>query len=411
MIKKTLVNRFLGYVKQDTQSDPHSTTFPSTKTQLEFGKLLKAECESLGLVDVSMDEHGYVFATLPATTSKKCPTIGFIAHMDTAPDFSGKNVNPQIIEGYNGEPIVLNAAQNIILSPAQFPVLNLMIGEDLITTDGTTLLGADDKSGIASIMTACEYLLQHPEIEHGPIRIGFTPDEEVGHGVDYFDVERFGADFAYTIDGGTVGEVQSQSFNAASARVTFNGVSVHPGSAKDKLINSILLAQEYHTLLPAKEVPEHTEGYEGFYLLHDIKGGIEQTVADYILRDHDKTLFAKRKEVMEAAAAEMNARYKEGTVTVELKDNYYNMKEIIDQHPEVMALANEAITNLGITPNDDPIRGGTDGSRLSFMNLPCPNIFTGGYNFHGRYEFLVISQFELACKAIIEIATLAAQKA
>ncbi|MGL4799210.1 MAG: peptidase T [Cellulosilyticaceae bacterium] len=410
MLRETLINRFLKYVKIDTQSDSKSTTFPSTASQLEFGKMLKSECESLGLVDVSMDAHGYVFATLPATTDKELPTIGFIAHMDTAPDFSGKNVNPQMVSNYDGEAIILNKEKNIVLSPTQFPVLKTMVGEDLITTDGTTLLGADDKAGIASIMTACEYLLQHPEIQHGPIRIGFTPDEEVGHGVDHFDVARFGADFAYTIDGGTLGEIQSQSFNAAGSKVTFSGVSVHPGSAKDKLINSILLANEYNALLPSNEVPERTEGYEGFFMLHDIKGGIEETTADYIIRDHSKELFAKRKEVMTEAAAEMNKRYGEGTVTLEISDSYYNMKEIIDQHPHIMALANEALSNLGVTPTDDPIRGGTDGSRLSFMGLPCPNIFTGGYNFHGRFEFVVLNHFEMSCKTIIEIAKVAASK-
>lgn len=410
MLRETLVNRFLNYVKVDTQSDSKSTTFPSTQSQLDFGKQLACECEKLGLVEVEVDSYGYVFATLPATTDKELPTIGFIAHMDTAPDFSGKNVNPQLVSNYDGEAILLNKEKNILLSPTQFPLLKTMVGEDLITTDGTTLLGADDKAGIASIMTACEYLLAHPEIEHGKIRIGFTPDEEVGHGVDHFDVARFGADFAYTIDGGTLGEIQSQSFNACGATVTFNGVSVHPGGAKDKLINSILLASEYNALLPANEVPEHTEGYEGFYLLHDIKGGIEQTVADYIIRDHSKELFANRKEVMIQAVAEMNKRYGEGTATIAINDSYYNMKEVIDQHPHIMALANEALSNLGVTPNDEPIRGGTDGSRLSFMGLPCPNIFTGGYNFHGRFEFLVISQFEMACQTIIEIAKLAATK-
>lgn len=409
MLRQKLVDNFLKYVKIDTTSDSNSKTFPSTQSQIEFAKMLKAECEALGLTDISLDEFGYVMATLPATSTKQLPTIGFIAHMDTAPDFTGKDVKPQIHENYDGNTLTINAEKNIVLSPKQFPILKKMVGETLITTDGTTLLGGDDKAGIAAIMTAIEYLVAHPELEHGPIRIGFTPDEEVGHGVDHFDVARFGAEFAYTIDGGTAGEIQSQSFNAAGAKITFNGVSVHPGSAKNKLKNSMLFAYEFNTLFPANEVPEQTEGLEGFYFLCGINGGIEETTCNYIIRDHSKELFVQRKQFMIDAVAEMNKRHGEGTATLEMSDNYYNMKEIVDQHPHIMELANHAVENLGMTPVDDPIRGGTDGSRLSFMGLPCPNIFTGSYNCHGRFEFVVEAHMELACKSVIEIATLAAK--
>lgn len=411
MIKERVLEKFLDYVKIDTTSDPKSETFPSTPSQIEFAKKLKAECEAMGLVEVTLDEYGYVMATLPSNTNKTLPTIGFIAHMDTAPDFNGKNVNPKQVDHYNGEDIVLNEEKQIILSPSQFPILKEMLGETLITTDGTSLLGGDDKAGIASIMTALEYLTSHPEIPHGKIRIGFTPDEEVGHGADHFDVAKFGCDFAYTIDGGALGEMQSQTFNAASAHLEIQGVSVHPGSAKNKLKNSILIAYEFNSLLPADEVPEKTEGYEGFYFMHDITGTIDYTTVDYIIRDHDRSLFEKRKEVMKEAAAEINRRYGAGTVQITLTDSYYNMKEIIDQNPKVMELANKALANLGITPNDDPIRGGTDGARLSFMGLPCPNLFTGSYNCHGRYEFVVVSQLAAACQAILEIIKVSVENA
>lgn len=315
MLTQALISRFLDYVKIDTTSDPYSSTYPSTKKQLDFAKRLYDDCIALGLSDVSLDEFGYVMATLPATSTKKLPTIGFIAHMDTAPSFSGTNVSPQIHENYDGQDLLLNAEQKIVLSPKQFPELEGLVGETLITSDGTTLLGADDKAGIASILTACTYLLEHPEIEHGPIRIGFTPDEEVGHGVDHFDVARFGADFAYTIDGSVAGEIQSQSFNAAGAVLTFNGVSVHPGSAKNKLKNSILFAYELHAMLPADEVPEKTEGFEGFFFMTDIKGDIEKTRTEYIIRDHDRQKFNDKKALLEACVTKMNARHGEGTVT------------------------------------------------------------------------------------------------
>lgn len=403
MVNEPVIKRFLDYVKVDTTSDSRSTTFPSTTTQIEFAKQLKAECEKIGLTEVTLDEYGYVMATLPANTNKVLPTIGFIAHMDTAPDFTGKGVKPQVVENYQGGDILLNEKENIKLSPTQFPVLNEKIGETLITTDGTTLLGGDDKAGIAAILTACEHLINHPELPHGKIRIGFTPDEEVGHGADHFDVAKFGCDFAYTVDGSGAPELQSQTFNAASAHIVVQGVSVHPGAAKDKMKNSLLMAYELHSLLPADEVPEKTGLFEGFYLLHDLAGSVDLTTMDYIIRDHSKEIFEQRKQKMSEVVATMNARYGEGSFTLTLTDSYYNMSEIIDQHPHVMELATKAFQNLGITPNTDPIRGGTDGARLSFMGLPTPNFFTGTYNGHGRYEFVVASELIAAYKVILEI--------
>lgn len=404
-----LVNRFLNYVKVDTQSSTSSDTFPSTQTQIDFAHTLAKECESLGLLDVSVDEHGYVMATLPGNIDSNIPIVGFIAHMDTAPDYSGKDVNPQLIENYNGEDLLLNAEQNIIMSPKQFPVLKTLVGETLITTDGTTLLGGDDKAGIAEIMTAIEYLIEHPEIPHGTIRIGFTPDEEIGKGVDFFDVKRFNADFAYTIDGGTVGEVQYDNFNAASAHVTVNGVSVHPGAAKNKLKNSITIGCEFNSLMPALEVPEHTDGFEGFYHLHDMSCSIEKTVLSYIIRDHSKEKFLERKAKIQSVADHINHKYGKNTASVTITDSYFNMKEVVENHPKIMAIANQALKNIGLEPQNEPIRGGTDGARLSFMGLPCPNIFTGSYNYHGRYEFTVVAHMDLATRAIIEIAQLVAK--
>ncbi len=407
-MREKLLNRFLKYVQIDTMSDDASTTFPSTKTQLEFGKMLVAECEALGLKDVSMDEYGYVMATLPSNVSYDTDTVGFIAHMDTVPDYSGKNVKPQVIH-YQGGDIILNQETGVTLSPTQFPVLNDFIGETLITTDGTTVLGGDDKAGIAEILTAMEYLIEHPEIPHGTIRIGFTPDEEIGKGVDFFDVKKFNAHFAYTIDGGALGELQCENFNAASATVTIEGVSVHPGSAKGKMKNSLAIACEYQNLLPANEVPELTEGHEGFYHLHDMKGILEHTELHYIIRDHDKNKFESRKATMLTLANELNQKYGKDTVKVTIKDSYFNMKEIIDQYPEVMSLAEKAITSIGVTPIHEPIRGGTDGARLSFNGLPCPNIFTGSYNYHGKYEFTVVNHMLLAAETIIEISKLVAK--
>ncbi|MEG0012597.1 MAG: peptidase T [Cellulosilyticaceae bacterium] len=405
-MKENLVNRFLEYIKVETTSDSKSDTFPSTQSQISFANTLANECRLLGLQDVIVDNYGYVMATLPNNTSLDLPTVGFIAHMDTAPDFCGKNISPQIIENYEGNEIILNDEKDIILSPTQFPILNQLVGETLITTDGTTLLGADDKAGIAEILTAIEHLINHPEIPHGTIRVGFTPDEEVGHGVDHFDVAKFGADFAYTVDGGAVAEIQSSNFNANNVTVKVHGVSVHPGDAKDKMKNSMTIAYKYHSLLPENEVPEQTTGFEGFYHLHDMQCSIEKTVMEYIIRDHDKDSFESRKLYMQQAADKINTLYGANTVEVILNDSYFNMQEIVDQHPEIMELAKQAMINLGISPIVSPIRGGTDGSRLSFMGLPCPNLFTGSYNAHGKFEFAVVSYMELVSKILVEIATL-----
>ncbi len=408
-MKEQLTSRFLKYVKTNTQADESNTSFPSTKEQLTFGKALVKECTLLGLQDARMDEYGYVFATLPSNIDRKVPTVGFIAHMDTVSDYPGAHVKPQLIENYSGEKITLNENEHIFLSPSQFPILKDFIGETLITTDGTTILGGDDKAGIAEILTAMEYLITHPEIPHGTIRVGFTPDEEIGRGVDFFDVKKFNADFAYTIDGGLVGELQCENFNAASATLNFRGVSVHPGSAKGKMKNSLAMACEYQNLLPQGETPECTEGYEGFYHLHDMQGTLENTTLHYIIRDHDKDKFEARKQEMLRLVDTLNEKYGEGTVSITLKDSYYNMKEIIDQYPQVMTLAEKAIEKVGIVPIRQPIRGGTDGARLSFMGLPCPNIFTGAYNCHAKYEFTVVSHMLLATQTIIELSQLVAQ--
>ena len=403
MIREELLERFLRYVKVNTKSDEKSETTPSTACQLDLARILKDECEKMGLTEVSLDDNGYLMATLPSNTDKETPVIGFIAHMDTSPDFKGEGVNPQIVE-YKGGDIVLNKDMNISLTESYYPVLKELVGETLITTDGTTLLGADDKNGIAEIMTAMSYLIKNPDIKHGKIRIGFTPDEEVGRGADFFDVKKFGADFAYTIDGGAIGELECENFNASSAIVKISGSNIHPGYAKNKMKNSILIANEFNEELPQNEVPQHTSGYEGFYHLNDIEGSVESTVLTYILRDFEADGIVNRKNKLKEIEAKLNSKYGEGTVEVILKDQYQNMKEIVDQYPEIMERAKKAMNNLGIVPKIVPIRGGTDGSRLSFMGLPCPNIFTGGYNFHGKYEFTVVSYMELACKTIIEIA-------
>lgn len=405
-MQQKLLNRFLNYVQVNTMSDEASTTYPSSPVQIDFAKRLVDECKAIGLEEVSLDDYGYVMATLPANT--KAPTIGFIAHMDTVPDYPGNNVHPKVIENYQGDALLLNA-EGTTLNPNQFPILKELKGETLITTDGTTVLGADDKAGIAEILTAMEYLIAHPEIPHGKIRIGFTPDEEIGHGVDYFDVSKFGADFAYTIDGCALGELQYENFNAASATITFHGVSVHPGSSKNKMRNSILLANQYQSKLPPLEVPEHTEDYEGFYHLHDMKGTVEKTTLHYIIRDHDTALFEKRKQVMLDLVNQMNQEAHEIIAEIVIKDQYHNMKEIIVQSPYIIDLAKNAFKTCNVTPLLKPIRGGTDGARLSFMNLPCPNIFTGGYNCHGKYEFAVLSHMLKATEIIVEIAKQATQ--
>ena len=405
-----LVERFLKYVSFDTQSSEETEVTPSTPGQMVFAKYLKEELESLGLEDITLDEHGYLFATLPANIDKPVPTIGFIAHMDTSPDMSGKDVSPRIVQNYDGSDIVLCAEENVVLSPSQFPELLDHKGEDLIVTNGKTLLGADDKAGIAEIVSAIVYLKEHPEIKHGKIRIGFNPDEEIGLGAHKFDVEKFGCDWAYTMDGGEIGELEFENFNAASAKITFKGRNVHPGSAKNKMINSIRVANRFCAMLPAHETPEHTEGYEGFYHLISFNGDVEQTTVAYIIRDHDRARFESRKKKIERFVSEINAEYGEGTATLELRDQYYNMREKIEPVMHIIDTAFAAMEAVGVKPNVKPIRGGTDGAQLSFKGLPCPNIFAGGLNFHGRYEFAPIQNMEKAMKVIVKIAELVAIK-
>lgn len=405
-----LVERFLKYVSFDTQSSEETEVTPSTPGQMVFAKYLKEELESLGLEDITLDEHGYLFATLPANIDKPVPTIGFIAHMDTSPDMSGKDVSPRIVQNYDGSDIVLCAEENVVLSPSQFPELLDHKGENLIVTNGKTLLGADDKAGIAEIVSAIVYLKEHPEIKHGKIRIGFNPDEEIGLGAHKFDVEKFGCDWAYTMDGGEVGELEFENFNAASAKITFKGRNVHPGYAKNKMINSIRVANRFCAMLPAHETPEHTEGYEGFYHLISFNGDVEQTTVAYIIRDHDRARFESRKKKIERFVSEINAEYGEGTATLELRDQYYNMREKIEPVMHIIDTAFAAMEAVGVKPNVKPIRGGTDGAQLSFKGLPCPNIFAGGLNFHGRYEFAPIQNMEKAMKVIVKIAELVAIK-
>ena len=405
-----LVERFLKYVSFDTQSSEKTEVTPSTPGQMVFAKYLKEELESLGLEDITLDEHGYLFATLPANIDKPVPTIGFIAHMDTSPDMSGKDVSPRIVQNYDGSDIVLCAEENVVLSPSQFPELLDHKGEDLIVTNGKTLLGADDKAGIAEIVSAIVYLKEHPEIKHGKIRIGFNPDEEIGLGAHKFDVEKFGCDWAYTMDGGEVGELEFENFNAASAKITFKGRNVHPGYAKNKMVNSIRVANRFCAMLPAHETPEHTEGYEGFYHLISFNGDVEQTTVAYIIRDHDRARFESRKKKIERFISEINAEYGEGTATLELRDQYYNMREKIEPVMHIIDTAFAAMEAVGVKPNVKPIRGGTDGAQLSFKGLPCPNIFAGGLNFHGRYEFAPIQNMEKAMKVIVKIAELVAIK-
>lgn len=405
-----LVERFLKYVSFDTQSSEETEVTPSTPGQMVFAKYLKEELESLGLEDITLDEHGYLFATLPANIDKPVPTIGFIAHMDTSPDMSGKDVSPRIVQNYDGSDTVLCAEENVVLSPSQFPELLDHKGEDLIVTNGKTLLGADDKAGIAEIVSAIVYLKEHPEIKHGKIRIGFNPDEEIGLGAHKFDVEKFGCDWAYTMDGGEIGELEFENFNAASAKITFKGRNVHPGYAKNKMINSIRVANRFCAMLPAHETPEHTEGYEGFYHLISFNGDVEQTTVAYIIRDHDRARFESRKKKIERFVSEINAEYGEGTATLELRDQYYNMREKIEPVMHIIDTAFAAMEAVGVKPNVKPIRGGTDGAQLSFKGLPCPNIFAGGLNFHGRYEFAPIQNMEKAMKVIVKIAELVAIK-
>lgn len=405
----TVVDRFLKYVKFDTESSTETGTTPSTPGQMVLARELEKELQEMGLEDISLDEKGYIMATLPANTDKKVPTIGFVAHMDTSPDLTGKDVNPQIVKNYDGKDIILNKELNIILSPNDFPEMQDYIGQDLIVTDGKTLLGADDKAGIAEILTAIKYLKDHPEIKHGKIRIGFTPDEEIGAGADYFDVEKFGCEWAYTMDGGPIGELEYENFNAAGVKINIQGRSVHPGYAKDKMVNALVVANKLVSLLPSNERPEHTTEYEGFYHLTNISGTVDAATVGYIIRDHDREIFEKRKKVMLDTIAFINKLYPDST-TVEIKDQYYNMREKVEPVKHVVDLAFEAMTAVGVTPIVKPIRGGTDGARLSFMGLPCPNIFAGGHNFHGRYEFVPIQSMEKAVQVIVKIAELVTSK-
>lgn len=405
-MKKEVIDRLITYAQMDTQSDENSHTCPSTPGQLTLGRLLVDELKGIGMQEVTMDENGYVMATLPANTDKPVPTIGFLAHIDTATDFTGAGVKPRIVEQYDGQDIVLNQAQNVILSPRDFPELSGYKGHTLVTTDGTTLLGADDKAGIAEIMTAMNYLIQHPELKHGKIRVAFTPDEEIGRGPHKFDVEAFGAKYAYTMDGGPLGELQYESFNAAAALVTCKGKNVHPGTAKGKMVNAAKIAMELNGMLPAEEAPEHTEGYEGFFHLTSIEGDVEVTELRYIIRDHDRELFEGRKAKLASIVEELQGKYGAERIVLQMKDQYYNMREKIEPVKEVVDIAQTAMEKLGIKPIIEPIRGGTDGSQLSYMGLPTPNIFTGGENYHGRYEYVSADNMVLAVKTIIEIVQL-----
>lgn len=404
-----VVDRFLQYVKFDTQSDELTNLTPSTPGQMIFAQHLQKELTALGLSNISLDDNGYLMATLPGNTDKKVPTVGFIAHLDTSPDMSGRHVTPRIIEKYEGGDITLNAEAGIVLSPEQFPELNDYVGQSLIVTDGNTLLGADDKAGIAEIITAVDYLMKHPEIKHGDIRIAFNPDEEIGQGAHKFDVEKFGADWAYTMDGGAIGELEFENFNAAVAKVTFSGRNVHPGYAKHKMINSIRVANQFAIMLPRWETPEHTEGYEGFYHLVGIEGDVEKTVLTYIIRDHDRDRFERRKKELEHLSRKINNEFP-NCVSLELKDQYYNMREKIEPVMYIIDIAKSAMERAGVVPKVQPIRGGTDGAQLSFKGLPCPNIFAGGLNFHGRFEFVPIPSMEKATDTIVEICKLVAEK-
>ena len=404
-----ITDRFLSYVKFDTQSDELTNLTPSTPGQMIFAEYLKEELEKMGLSEISLDENGYLMASLEANTDAKVPVVGFIAHLDTSPDMSGRHVSPRIVTAYDGKDIVLNADQNIVLSPADFPELLHYKGQDLIVTDGTTLLGADDKAGIAEIISAVAYLQAHPEIKHGKVRIAFNPDEEIGQGAHKFDVARFGADWAYTMDGGEIGELEYENFNAAVARVCFEGRNVHPGYAKHKMINSMRIANQFVIMLPRWETPEHTEDYEGFYHLVSMEGTVEKTVLTYIIRDHDRDRFERRKKELEHLARKINHEFP-GCCSIDIKDQYYNMREKIEPVKYVVDIAEEAMRRAGIKPKVQPIRGGTDGAQLSFKGLPCPNIFAGGLNFHGRYEFVPIASMEKAAEVIVEIVKLVEQR-
>ncbi|MYL49586.1 peptidase T [Halobacillus litoralis] len=408
-MKKELLERFTSYVKIDTQSDENSLTTPSTEKQWELANKLVDELKELGMEEVTVDDYAYVMATLPANTDKEVPVIGFLAHIDTATDFTGTGVNPQIVEGYDGGVIQLN--KDVVLSPEEFPELPTYKGQTLITTDGTTLLGADNKAGITEIMTALNHLIKNSEIKHGKIRVAFTPDEEIGRGPHKFDVERFGASYAYTVDGGPLGELQYESFNAATAKVTFHGHSVHPGTAKNKMVNAAKLAVAFQESLPGQEAPEHTEEYEGFFHLHSIQGDVEKAELTYLIRDHDKEAFQHRKEKMQQIAESIREKHGMKRVDLSMEDQYYNMGDKIEPVKHIVDIAHEAMLNKEVKPLVKPIRGGTDGSQLSYMGLPTPNLFTGGENFHGKYEYISLDSMEKATQVIVEIARLFEEKA
>ncbi|WP_179316929.1 peptidase T [Winogradskyella undariae] len=405
-----IIDRFIGYVTIDTESDPNSEETPSTTKQWDLANKLVEELKGIGLSDVTIDENAYIMATLPSNVDHEVPTIGFISHFDTSPDFTGANVKPQIIKNYDGKDIVLNAEQNIILSPNYFEDLLLYKGQTLITTDGTTLLGADDKAGITEIVTAMEYLINHPEIKHGTIKVGFTPDEEIGRGAHKFDVEKFGADWAYTMDGSQVGELEYENFNAAGAVIKVKGKIVHPGYAKGKMINSMYYASEFINTLPKLETPETTEGYEGFFHLHNMIGEVEETTLQYIIRDHDRDKFEARKALMKKIVLDLNTKYESDVFEIEIKDQYFNMKEKVEPVMHIVDIAEEAMKAVGIKPLIKAIRGGTDGSQLSYMGLPCPNIFAGGHNFHGRYEYVPVESIQKAVEVICKIAEITATR-
>tara|TARA_R110002033_G_scaffold23195_1_gene55103 strand:- start:6814 stop:8043 length:1230 start_codon:yes stop_codon:yes gene_type:complete len=405
-----IIDRFISYITIDTESDPNSETTPSTAKQWDLANILVEELKAIGLSDVTIDDNAYIMATLPSNVDHEVPTIGFISHFDTSPDFTGANIKPQIVENYDGKDIILNAEQDIVLSPDYFEDLLMYKGQTLITTDGTTLLGADDKAGITEIVTAMEYLINHPEIKHGTIKVGFTPDEEIGRGAHKFDVEKFGAEWAYTMDGSQVGELEYENFNAAGAKITVEGKIVHPGYAKGKMINSMYYASEFINILPRLETPERTEGYEGFFHLHNMEGEVEETTLQYIIRDHDKDKFEARKALMQKIVDDLNAKYESEVFKLELKDQYFNMKEKVEPVMHIVDIAEEAMKAVGVTPLIKAIRGGTDGSQLSYMGLPCPNIFAGGHNFHGRYEYVPVESIQKAVEVIVKIAELTAIK-
>jgi len=405
-----ITDRFLKYVSFTTTSDENTNMTPSTPGQMIFAKFLVEELTSIGLQQVELDKNGYVMATLPANTDKEVPTIGFVAHMDTSPDMSGRHVKARVVTNYDGKNIVLNAEKEVVFDTEKYPEILQYKGQDIVVTDGTTLLGADDKAGIAEIVTAMEYLIAHPEIKHGKIRVGFTPDEEIGQGADHFNVQKFGADWAYTMDGGEIGELEFENFNAAGAKVYFNGTNVHPGYAYHKMINSMRIAQQFIGMLPRSETPEHTEGYEGFYHLTGMEGTVEKSTLSYIIRDHDRDRFERRKKEITHLVNKINAEFGEGTATIEIKDQYFNMREKIEPVMHVVDLAFAAMEAVGVKPNVKPIRGGTDGARLSFEGLPCPNIFAGGHNFHGRFEYVPVQSMEKAMMVVVKIAEILASK-